>query len=340
MFSNAANRYGVKSTRRSLKLKRQAESEERQTSAREEVVSDGRDTSAPPEEEFWIDDHFQQTLKTLIRKFVEAENELYALQERIKRLKDSKSEGKVPTGLIVHRINAKGRNSQALQNRFDAILREAELKLLDTTIEALTEDEQQYKERCATEKENVTATIDAWRSSFQASEATLSIDADHFVASAKSFVNDFYFQCVAIRTSKKVAGDIKKAAKEANRVQRMETEFQPNEQSIKDMVTREVQKELSKLQTAKNKQSSRKPADDRGPHRNSRSASRGRNKAKSGHSPNGKTTQKRQSRSRTRNSQTSHKQQHSVTFSGSRSSSGWRRQPSKNAKSRANGSVK
>ena len=101
-------------------------------------------------------------------------------------------------------------------------------------------------------------------------------------------MNDFCFQCVAIRTSKKVAGDIKKAAKEANRVQRMETEFQPNEQSIKDMVTREVQKELSKLQTAKNKQSSRKPANDRGPRRNSRSASRGRNKAKSGHSPNEK----------------------------------------------------
>ena len=110
MFNNAANRYGVKSTKPSLKLKRRAESADRQASAREEVVSDGSDTSAPPEEEFWIDDHFQQTLKTLVRKFVEAENELYALQERIKRLKDSKSEGKVPTCLVVHRINAKGRN--------------------------------------------------------------------------------------------------------------------------------------------------------------------------------------------------------------------------------------
>lgn len=242
--------------------------------------------------------------------------------------------------MVVHRVHAKGRNSQLLQERFDAILRDAELKLLDTTIEALSQDEQQYKERCATEKENVTATIDAWKSLFQASEASLSIDADHFVASAKCFVDDFYFQCVAIRTSKKVAGNIKKAAKEATRVQRMEAEFQPNEQSIKDMVTREVQKEVSKLQTAKNKQSSRKPADDRGPRRNSRSASRGRNNAKSGQSHNGKTTQKRQSRPRTRNSQTSRKQQRGVTFSGSRSSSGRRRQPSKNAKSRANGSVK
>ena len=153
-------------------------------------------------------------------------------------------------------------------------------------------------------------------------------------------MNDFYFQCVAIRTSKKVSWNMKKAPKEANRVQRMETEFQPNEQSIKDMVTRGVQKELSKLQTAKKKQSSRKPTDDRGPRRNSRSASRGRKQAKSGHSPSGKTTQKRQSRSRTRNSQTSRKQQRGVTFSRSRSSSSRRRQPSKNAKSCPNGSVK
>jgi len=66
---------------------------------------------------------------------------------------------------------------------------------------------------------------------------------------------------VAIKTSKQVVGDINKAAKEASRMQRMETEFQPNEQSIKDMVAREVQKEVSKLRAAKNKQTSRKPAD-------------------------------------------------------------------------------
>ena len=112
-------------------------------------VSDGRDTSAPPDEEFWIDDHFQQTLETLVRKFVEAANKLY-----------------------------------------------------------------------------VAATINVWRSLFQASEASMGMDEDHFVASAKCFLNDFYFQCMAIRTFKKVAGDIKKAAKEAtDRVQRIETKF-------------------------------------------------------------------------------------------------------------------
>ena len=152
--------------------------------------------------------------------------------------------------MVLHRVNAKGRNGQPLQEHFDAILRETELKLLDATIEALIQDKQHCKERCANEKEKVAATIDAWRSSFQASEASLDI-ADHFVSSAKCFANDFYFQCVATRTSKQVAGDIKKAAKEASIAQQMKTKFQPNEQSIKDLVAREVQKEVSKFRAAK-----------------------------------------------------------------------------------------
>ena len=104
----------------------------------------------------------------------------------------------------------------------------------------------------------------------------------------------------------------------------METEFQPNEQSIKHGHSW-GRKKVSKLQTFKNKQSFRKPADDRGPRRNSRSASRGRNKAKSGQSPNGKTTQKGQSRSRTRNSQTSRKQQRGVNRNPSPVWANWAR---------------
>ena len=101
MFSNVPNRYGVKSTRPSLKLKKRMQSLERQSSAREEAVAEVRNTSEQsPEEEFWIDDHFQQMLKTLVREVVEAENEFYAMQERVKRLQDSKSERKVPSGTL------------------------------------------------------------------------------------------------------------------------------------------------------------------------------------------------------------------------------------------------
>ena len=170
MFSNAANRYGVKSVRPSLKLKTRTESLERQSSARDDAVADVRNTSEQPQEEFWIDAYFQHMLKTLVRKFVEAENELYALRERVKKLKNSKNEEQVPGGMKIHRVNAKGRNSQTLHERFDAILREAELKLLDVTIEAFVHKEQHFKERFTSEKEKVAAAIEASRSSFQASE--------------------------------------------------------------------------------------------------------------------------------------------------------------------------
>ena len=92
----------------------------------------------------------------------------------------------------------------------------------------------------------------------------------------------------------------------------METEFQPKGQSINDIVAREVQKEVSKLQTATPsgavKQSFGK-TDSRGPRRKkSRSNSRSRNAS---------ALQDRRSRSKTRSQNKPHK--HKVTFSGSRS---------------------
>ena len=166
------------------------------------------------------------------------------------------------------------------------------------------------------------------------------MDADHFVASAKCFANDFYFQCVAIWTSKKVAGERRKAAKEANRAQRMETEFQVNEQSIKDIVARELQKEFSKRHPAVtvSKQFSGKSTISRGQRKSSRSSSRNGNPSKTGRGAKAATPQKRRSRSRTRKSQAPRKQ--SVTFSDSHPQSVRRRHQPKNGKSPANGPVK
>ena len=113
----------------------------------------------------------------------------------------------------------------------------------------------------------------------------------------------------------------------------METEFQPKGQSINDIVAREVQKEVSKLQTATPsgavKQSFGK-TDSRGPRRKkSRSNFRSRNAS---------ALPDRRSRSKTRSQNKPHK--HKVTFSGSRSPYVQGRQPSKNAKHPAKGAVK
>ena len=185
MFSDESNRSGIRSSRLALKLRRRQESKDRQSNAREEVVEDISTASdESPGEEFWIDDHFQHTLKGLVRKFIEAENELYALQGCIKRLEQSKSEGKVPSGMKIYRINALMR-SQPLQEMFDTILREAEHKLLNATIKTLQQREQHCLNHCTSEKEKITSTIETWKEFFKASDASLDIDADHFVTSKK-----------------------------------------------------------------------------------------------------------------------------------------------------------
>ena len=120
----------------------------------------------------------------------------------------------MPSGLKIRCVTAKGRNAQPLQDKFNNIIKEAEIKLLDATIASLETGEQQSKERCAAEKQKIFAAIETWRTSFQSSDATLDIEAaTNFVKSAMCFAESFYFECAATRTSKRVAENLKRAAK-------------------------------------------------------------------------------------------------------------------------------
>lgn len=336
-------------TKSALKLKKRQESTDRQSQAREEVVEDNRATIAEesPESEIWIDDHFQRVLKNLIRSFIEAENQLYGLQERIQRLESNKSNGKVPSGLKIRCVTAKGRNTQLLQEIFN-ITKEAELKLLDATIDSLKTEEQQAKVRCAEEKKSVFTAIETWRNSFQSSDSSLNTEADEYVRSAKCFADSFYFECAATQASKRVAENIKKASKEAKRTEQMDTQFTINEQSVRDMVQRAVRQEVSKLNPASPPRNTAPP-----PRKNSKS--RGKNRSSSRNrkqqrrqdssqdarnprnpSPAAKSAQGRRSRSKQRRQP----KKPNVRFSDSRSPSVSRRQKSKNGKGRGNGVVK
>ena len=249
MPSNTSARSGFKMTRSVLKLIKRQESAERQNQARDEVLDDHRATTAEEstESEIWIDDHFQRVLKNLVHSQIEAENQFYGLQERRQKLESAKSDGKVPSGLKIRCVTAKGRNAQLLQDQFNNIIKEAEVKLLDATIASLETDEQQAKERCAEEKQKIFAAIETWRTSFQSSDSSLDIEADELVKSAKCFADSFYFECAATRASKRVAENIKRASKEAKRKEQMGTEFTVNEQSVRDMVQRALRQEVFKL---------------------------------------------------------------------------------------------
>ena len=239
-------------------------------------------------------------------------------------------------------VSAKGKHTISLQDKLHEILREAEEKLLDATLDVLRQDEQQYHSRCTEKKQQIATAIETWKDSFKTSESSLEIEVEQFVVSAKQFADEFYFECVAIRTSKQVVGSLKQAEEAQKNTERMETEFQPNEQSINDMVARAVQKEFSKLKNvsapAKKKQP---PRNSSGGRRKSRSTSRngtrnGKKQAKGGPSRSSsaqrqsQNAQGRRSRSRT-NRQTP---QSRVTFHDSR------RKQSKNSKSSANGAVR
>ena len=137
----------------------------------------------------------------------------------------------MPSGLKIRCVATKGRNAQLFQDQFNNIIKEAEVKLLDTIIASLETEEQQAKERCAVEKQKIFAAIETWRTSFQSSDSSLDIKADEFVKSAKCFADSFYFECAATRASKRVVENTKRAFTEAKRTEQMETEFTVNSQS-------------------------------------------------------------------------------------------------------------
>ena len=353
MLSNTSHRSGSRSV---LKLKKRQESAERQNQARDEVRDDRRATTAEesPESDIWIDGHFQRVLKNLVHSQIEAENQFYGLQERRQRLESAKSNGKVPNGLKIRCVAAKGRNAQLLQDQFNTIIKEAEVKLLDATIASLKTEEQQAKERCAVEKQSIFTAIETWRASFQSSDSSLDIEADEFVKSAKCFADSFYFECAATRASKRVAENIKRTSKEAKRTEQMETEFTVDEQSIRDMVQRAVRQEVSKLSpvspSGKITPPPRKNSKSRGKVRSDskeRSNSKNRKQQRRRDSSQDARNQRRSSPAatnaqgrRSRPKQRRQPKKPNVRFSESRSPSVSRRQHSKNGRGRGNGVVK
>ena len=86
----------------------------RRNKARGEIVDDLKTmTEDSSESAFWIDDHLKRVLKKLVYSFIDAENQLYGLQIRKKRLESFNSDGKVPSGLKIN-VVAKGQRVQSL----------------------------------------------------------------------------------------------------------------------------------------------------------------------------------------------------------------------------------
>ena len=77
--------------------------------------------------------NLDSTIKTVLRKAVrlrvDADKAHSNLLSRVKRLDEHLSKGTIPVGLRVTSIQAKGKNVETLQAKFEDIIREAEVKM-------------------------------------------------------------------------------------------------------------------------------------------------------------------------------------------------------------------
>lgn len=246
MDNKEHQRSGIKRPKLNLKLRSRQASLDRQESARESTVEARRSVTPVRNascERIQLDKHLVGLLKRLVNQVIDAENLCQTLDGRITRLQASKSAKKIPSGLALH-VTAKGKNPQELQRQFDAITKEAEIKLIEATLEDLKRQKQEASENCDKSHQSIADAIENWRSNFSSSVTTFTVDADKYAQAAADYASNYYFQRISSLASKMVADELKKQQREAKRADKMETGFEPTEQSISDMVDRKLDQKL------------------------------------------------------------------------------------------------
>lgn len=312
MEDHDQGRSGLKEQNKSLSLNRKSRevSLERQTSARESQVADLRSvetaTKAKPTEgtaDVKLDSAFASILKKKVYVLVDTENAVSQTHRRIKHLEEQLQQKTVPKGLKIKPVKAKSK-SEDLQKKFDTILHEAELKLLDVTLESLRKEVLETEHSVDHCREDIKATIDRWRSSFPLKDKKSTGKADLLAKHANKFVDDFYFQCTANKTSKALIDALNKEEKAKTQIG-METEFTLTEESVRDIVQAEVQRLSSQKGSQKSRgRSGRKGTQSSNDVNNSqhrgRSSSKGKNNRKRSQSTGRKPKRRGQSSSNNR----------------------------------------
>ena len=185
-----------------------------------------------------------------------------------------------------------------------ALIHEAELKLLDVTLESLRKEVLETEHSVDHCREDIKATIDWWRSSFPLKDKKSTGKADLLAKHANKFVDDFYFQCTANKTSKALIDALNKEEKAKTQIG-METEFTLTEESVRDIVQAEVQRLSSQKGSQKSRgRSGRKGTQSSNNVNNSqhrgRSSSKGKNNRKRSQSTGRKPKRRGQSSSNNR----------------------------------------
>jgi len=85
------------------------------------------------------------------------------LLSRVKRLEEHLSKNTIPTRLRIASIQSKVQNMETLQAKCNEIIHEAEVEILEATIENLRSEIKDHQEAVHTASANIDGTIACWK---------------------------------------------------------------------------------------------------------------------------------------------------------------------------------
>ena len=186
-----------------------------------------------------LDSTIESILRKKVRACQDSKKSRAALMARIKLLEHHAAEGTISKGLRIRNVKAKG-NNETLQAKFDDIIREAEVKLLDAAIDSLRRDVEANQDELREREDDIDGTIAQWRTYLARNKEITSEQADTLVQTAVAFEENLSSDNAVIQASKALQAEI--SLKESKLQESMDSNetFAPSEQSIRQIIRQEL----------------------------------------------------------------------------------------------------
>ena len=187
-----------------------------------------------------LDSTIETVLRKAVRMRVDADKAHSSLIGRIKLLEEHAAQGTSPSGLRIKKVQAKGQNVDALQAKFDGIIREAEVQLLEATIDHLRSEVKDHQEAIRATTANIDGTIARWKEQLLKNDIS-NAKATSLVEAAVAFVEKLSKDTAVSRASKALQAEISRTAKNRSQAMMDDSEvFVPSEESIRDIIRNEL----------------------------------------------------------------------------------------------------
>ncbi|PFX32352.1 hypothetical protein AWC38_SpisGene2763 [Stylophora pistillata] len=183
-----------------------------------------------------LDPTIETILRRTVRMRADAEKAYSSLQARIKFLETHAGQSTTPSGLRIKRIQAKGHNVDELQGKFDDIVRELELKLLEAAKDHLCAEVKVHQEAVRSTTANIEGTIARWKVELRKTDISED-QARSLCVAASAFAEELSKDSAVSRASKALQTEIDRKEKYKSLVNMdVSKGCVPSETSIREIV--------------------------------------------------------------------------------------------------------